>query len=174
MRAIRNLLESFLAYEGVKLPPWALPAVILALVVLFWPLIRRNHATGDARKLLKEASRTAGAERERLEGEALAKVEQNPTGLVVLAEEAMTAGRTKLAERAVEALRATRKRPDDVARLTRRLEGPQPANAIEAAIVIERLLTQGMRDEARARLAKWRKRWPEDTDLGELERRVAE
>jgi hypothetical protein len=172
MSGLRNLLDTFFAYEGWTLPPWAMPAVVVALVIALWPLIRKNNATGDARKRFLAAGRETGAERARLEGEAFALVADNPVGLVVLAEEALKAGRTELATRAIDALRATKKRPDDVARLTRLLEGPQPANATDAAMKIERMLAQGMRDEARARWEKWRRRWPGDEELEGLGERL--
>lgn len=167
-----GLVETLLGLLGLHLQPWMAPAGVLLVVALAWPLMRSNFETDDARKLLKHAQRETGAERQRLEGQALLKVRGKPVGLVVVAETALQVGRTDLARAAIDQLRATGKRPVDVRRLERILEGPQPGTALEAALTVERLAQAGMKDEAREKLARYRQRWPADEELAGLEARI--
>lgn len=165
---LAGLVETLLGLVGLTLEPWMAPAALLFVVILAWPWIRLNLRTDEARRLLKQAARATGAERDRLEADALARVEGRPDGLVVVAETALAQGRAALARAAVDRLRATGKRPTDVRRIERTLEGPAPATPMEACLLVERLLGLGMVDEARARWEKARARWPEDPDLAAL------
>lgn len=165
---LAGLVETLLGLVGLTLEPWMAPAALLFLVVLALPWIRSNVRTDDARRLLKQAARASGAERDRLEAEALARVEGRPDGLVVVAEAALAQGRTAVARAAVERLRATGKRPTDVRKIERALEGPAPATPMEAVLLVERLLGLGMTEEARLRWEKAHARWPEDADLAAL------
>ncbi|MDP2308448.1 MAG: hypothetical protein Q8P18_20685 [Pseudomonadota bacterium] len=169
MGGLRQLIEVFTTLSGVHLKPWMGPAGLLIAIAVFWPWIRVNLRTGDARKLLVRAARERGAARQRLEAEALAMVGTGPDGLVVVAKEALEQGRKELAAQAIVKLRATGKRLPDLRKLERALEPPLPGTPAEAAIVIERMLETGMRDEARARLAQARRKWPFDGELESLE-----
>jgi len=173
MGGLTQLLDSFVALLGLHLAPWMAPAGLLGVVALFWPWIRLNMRTDDARKLLKRAARERGAERERLEAEALALVAGRADGLVVVAKEALEQGRRDLAGRAVAGLRGTGKLLPQLRTLERALEPPLPSVASEACLLIERLLDTGMVDEARTRLALARRKWPLDDELEALEDRVA-
>ncbi|MFZ5475993.1 MAG: hypothetical protein ACOZNI_04400 [Myxococcota bacterium] len=168
MSGLGQLIASLVEATGGHLPAWGLPAFFVGLTVLAWPMVRRNDRTGKARKLLQAAAHAP--DRDRLEAEALALVEGHPVGLVVVADEALKAGRKELAARALAALRRTGKRDVDALRIARDLEGPQPGTPMEAAIVVERLIEQGMKEEARERLGRWRRRWPQDEELAQLER----
>ncbi len=168
MGGIRQLIEVFTTLFGVHLKPWMAPAGLIVAMVLLWPWIRVNLRTGDARKLLVRAARERGAERERLESEALDLVGTNADGLVVVAKEAVAQGRNDLAARAVARLRATRKHLPDLRKLERALEPSLPGTPAEAALLVERMLDTGMVDEARARLALARRKWPLDDELEEL------
>lgn len=172
-RGIAGLVETIVDALGLHLKPWMAPAAVLFCVLLAWPFMRANFATDDARRLLKSAARERGAERVRLEGQALEKVKGKPVGLVVVAETALAQGREDLARDAIAALRVTGKRPVDVVRLQRALDGPQPATALEAALTVERLLDAGATAKAHERWVRYRERWPEDADLGALERRFS-
>lgn len=173
MGGLRQLIEVFTTLFGVHLKPWMAPAGLLVSIAVFWPWIRINLRTGDARKLLVRASRERGAERERLESEALALVGTGADGLVVVAKEAIAQGRKDLAARAVVKLRATKQRLPDLRRLERELEPPLPGTPAESALLVERMLDTGMVDEARARLAQARRKWPFDDELEALEPRVS-
>lgn len=173
MGGLRQLVEMVTTLLGLHLKPWMGPAGLLGAIVLLWPWIRVNVRTGDARKMMVRASRERGAERVRLEAEALALVGQGPDGLVVIAKEAIEQGRKELAAQAVEKLRATGKRLPDLRKLERALEPPLPGTAAEAAIVIERMLETGMRDVALARLGQARRKWPFDDELEALQARAS-
>jgi hypothetical protein len=166
------MLDSVANALGLHLPPWAGPLALLAILAVCWPLIRTNLHTENARKLLKRASRERGAERERLEAEALAMVGDRPDGLVVVAREAVEQGRTALAERAVVKLRATGKNLPDLRRLERAIEPPLAGTPAEVCIVIERMLEAGMVEQARARYAQARRKWPFDDELDAIEPHV--
>lgn len=174
MGGIAKLLEGLVDILGVHLDPWVAPAALVGCVALFWPWIRVNLRTDDARKLLKRASRERGAEREKLEREALEMVAGRPDGLVVVAKEALEQGRKALAADAVAQLRATGKLLPQLRILERQLEPPLPILPSEACLLIERLLDTGMFEEARARTAQARRKWPSDEELEAMERRVAE
>lgn len=167
-RGIGGLVRIIVDATGVSLEPWMAPAGVVAIGLLSLPLLRMNAHTDRARRLMKEAGREAGAARERLEEQALAEVTGRPVGLVVLADEAIRQGRTEIARRAIEALRATGKRFTDLRRLEGTLEGPTPRTPLEAALLVERLVAAGLVDQARARWEAARRRWPDNPDLEAL------
>lgn len=173
MGGLRQLVEVFATLLGVHLEPWMAPAAFLCLVAALSPWILINLRTTNARKVMVRAARERGPERLRLEAEALAMVGDNPDGLVVVAKEALEQGRKDLAARAVDKLRRTRKRLPELRKLERALAPPLPGTPAEAAMLIERMLETGLRDEARARLAQARRRWPVDDELAALEPVVA-
>ncbi|MES2640154.1 MAG: hypothetical protein V4850_11745 [Myxococcota bacterium] len=173
MGGLRQLIELAITMLGLHLKPWMAPAGLLAAIAVFWPWIRLNVRTGDARKLMVRASRERGAERLRLEAEALAMVGQGPDGLVVIAKEALEQGRKELAGQAVAKLRATGKRLPDLRKLERALEPALPGTAAEAALLVERMVATGMHEEARLRLAQARRKWPFDDELLALEAAAA-
>jgi hypothetical protein len=148
-------------------PVWAWTLLGLALVAIGLPSIRQNNRTQAARRALKAAWRLRGAEREGAEREALALVQDNPQGLVAVADLALGEGRRELAVLAVASLRATRRLPEELLRLTRVLEGAQPRTPLEAAIQVDRLREDGRLDVARERLQLALRRWPQDDDLTE-------
>ena len=168
MRGLPGLVETVLDALGVHLQPWMAPLAVVAVFALAWPLLRLNLKTDNARRLLKRAARERGEAREKLEQEALSLAGNRPDGLVVVANTALEQGRMALARQAMERLRATGKNLPALRRIERAIDGPQPATALEAALVVERLVQAGMTEEARGRLAKFRERWPEDPELRDL------
>jgi hypothetical protein len=165
---IVQLVRLFTSITGLSLAPWMGPVALLVAGVLLWPWISVNIRTGDARKLMVQAARERGEERVRLETKALDMVGNGPDGLVMIAKTAVEQGRKELAARAVDKLRATKKRLPDLRRLERELEPPLPGTSAEAALLVERLLGTGMDAEARARLAQARRKWPFDDELEAL------
>ncbi|MDP2316143.1 MAG: hypothetical protein Q8P41_24815 [Pseudomonadota bacterium] len=173
MGGLAQLLNTVIGILGLHLEPWMAPAGLLVAILLAWPWIRVNLRTGDARKLMIRAARERGAERERLENEALAMVGNGPDGLVVVAKAAVEQGRKELAARAVAKLRTSGKRLPDLRKLERALEPSLPGTPAEAALLVERLLATGMTEEARSRLTQARRKWPFDDELEVLVERVA-
>jgi hypothetical protein len=171
MRGIRPLFEA-IGDMFAMLPPWA-PAVFgVVIAMLGWPLFKASRARGRARRAMRSAAGERGAERERLEAEAITFVEGDANGLLIVADLALAQGRKELAARAAEKLRATGKLLHEHRRLLRQLEPPLPALPSEACIVIEQLLRTGLAGEARVRLDRARKKWPFDEELEALEGRV--
>ena len=165
MGGLGQLVQSLLALADGVVPRWVLAVALAVVVALIWPSVRRNSRTEEARKRFRTATRFAFEERVRREDEALAMVAGNADGLVSLADLALAEGRPRIVAAALAALIKLGKRPVEVRRLQRTIEGPQPATALEAVILVERLLAQGQLDEAARRLERARKRWPEDEDL---------
>ena len=168
MRGLPGLVGNLLDALGVHLQPWMAPLAIVVLIAVAWPLLRLNIKTDDAQRLLKRASRERGEAREKLEREALELVGDRPDGLVVIANTAIELGRMALARQAMERLRATGKNLPTLRRIERAIDGPQPATALEAALVVERLVKAGMMDEAQERLRRFKERWPDDPELRDL------
>jgi hypothetical protein len=171
MRGIKPLFDAF-GDMFAELPPWA-PAVFGVLFAMWaWPIYKASQKRSRARRAMRSAAGERGAERERLEAEALAAVEGDANGLLIVADLALTQGRKELAARAAEKLRATGKLLHEHRRLQRQLEPPLPALPSEACIIIEQQLKTGLVAEARARLAQARKKWPFDDELEALEARL--
>lgn len=165
MGGLGQLVQSLLALAEGVVPRWVLAVALAVVVALIWPSIRRNSRTEEARKRFRTATRFGFEERVRREDEALAMVEGNADGLVSLADLALAEGRPRIVALALASLVRLGTRPIEVRRLERTIEGPQPATALEAAILVERLLSQGQMDEAARRLERARVRWPNDEDL---------
>lgn len=174
MGGIAQLINTLATALGIHAAPWAAPAAFVGSLVLFWPWIRGNVRTADARKALKHAARERGAERERMEKQALDLVKGQPDGLVVVAQEALEQGRNALAEEAVRQLRATNKLLPQLRLLERKLEPPLPILASEAVIVIEKMAADGLVVHARTRLEQALRKWPKDAELQELAAKMAE
>lgn len=173
MRAIAELLNTVLGELGLSVGPWVMPALAVGLALLLLPLLRANHATRQARRRLSLArSAPRAAERERLKAEALALVLGNRVGVAVVAEEALRHGWTDLAQQALVELERSGGRPEELRGLRRRLEGQRPPTATAEALVVERLLEAGLREQAAARLEGALARWPEHPELVELRGRV--
>lgn len=171
MQGLRNIVGILFSMAGVQDRPWLAPAFILGLVILFSPLILANQRTDKARRLVKEGG--TPAERVARSAEALKLVQDQPTGLQVLADEALKQGRADLVQAVIKRLEEIG-RPGDARVLQQRLRGPGPATALEACIQVEKLLGQGMNEEALRRWTEARERWPADEDLLALEAQVRE
>ena len=168
-----QLIRSFADMTEGYVPRWAWPVMILVLAAIAWPSVRKNGRTEAARKLFRTAVRLPFAERVAQEDAAVTMVGENPDGLLSLADLALAEGRPRVVPGLVERLVATGKRVEEVRRLQRTLEGPQPATALEAVILVERFLAQGQTEQARLRLDKALARWPDDEDLARLQQETA-
>ena len=113
----------------------------------------------------------------RLEGEptrkaadlsALEIAGEDPSTLVILADQAIREHRTELARLALERLRRTGKRGRDLVRLEDALYGPMPSTSVEAVIRIERLLESGLHEKAALLAGRAALRWPGDPELEAL------
>ncbi len=156
----KELVETFVQLTGLQLKAWMAPAFFLAIGLMLFPMIRRNHRTGKARKRLRLIPYRRLDERQRLEEEAVALVRGNPGGQLALAQEAMRLGRRPLVERFLHELEASGRYPRQRQELHRQLEQPGAHSALEARAAIEHLVEAGLLDEARRRLALAQQRWP--------------
>lgn len=152
------------ASEGV-VPHWVWPLAFVLLLALAAPSIRRNAQTNAARRRFRNAGRLRGAEREAEEDGVFASVRDNREGLIVFADLCLAEGRRRLVPDVISRLRELGGREVDVRRLKRELEGPQPATALEALLLVERLVAQGLRAEAERRHQAALARWPDDAEL---------
>ncbi len=168
-RGLPGLVNAVLGALDVHPAPWAGPLVVVLLALLALPMVRRNLRTDRARRLLKEAGRARGTERDTLEANALATVGDEVDGLIVVADAALAAGRPELARRALERLRGRKRVPREATvRIERGLEPDAPATALEATLRIERLREAGAHAAAEALLARALQRWPTDEELRAL------
>ena len=162
MDAINAILEAL----NISLPSWAGPILALSLVLLLMPFILRNFKIGRARKILQRSRILQPEARRRAGRQALGVVGDVPMGLVAVADEALRQGRSLLAREAVQRLIETGKVRDHTRRLVRALEDEGgPGSAEELALLVERLMTEGLREQAQLRLAKGLRRWPGDASL---------
>ncbi|MCB9744748.1 MAG: hypothetical protein H6740_19290 [Alphaproteobacteria bacterium] len=161
-------LDMVLSAFGLTLEPWMAPLFAVLIAVAAMPFLHTNFKTKQARKRMLKAAHAKHAEREALHAEALALVEGNPVGQLVVAEEALSRGHLSTARAATEMLGRSGKRRDDYRRLMRQLGGEKPSNPETEALAIERLVERGQADEARERLSQALARWPEAEALLDL------
>ena len=165
------LWERMLVAVGVTAKPWMLPAFVLLLGAASWPLVRRTQRISRARKLIAEAGRVSGPERTAVQDRVLALVGVHPMGLVGVVEEAHRRQQLPLARRGLDALRDTGKERIHLMRLEALVEGPPPTSIEGELAALERLLDEDMLEQAQRRLARARRRWPDDPRLAAVELR---
>lgn len=162
------LWDKLLGAFGVTPEPWMLPAFVLTLGALSWPLVRRTQRISRARKLIADAGRATGDARVALQDQVLALVGDHPMGLVGVVEEAMRREQVPLARRALTTLVATGKERIHTKRLYAEVHGPPPTSIEAELAAIERLLDAKMLSQAERRLTRARHRWPDDERLAAL------
>lgn len=168
-RGLPGLVNAVLGALNVHPAPWTGSLAVVLLALLALPMVRRNLRTDRARRLLKEAGRARGADRDVLEAQALATVGDEVDGLIVVADAALAAGRPELARQVRERLRGLKGVPREATvRIDRGLEPDAPATALEAALRIERLREAGAHAAADAQLDRALRRWPADEELRAL------
>ncbi len=174
MGGMTEAVGQLLAAAGITLPPWAVPAFALALMVLLLPRLLRNMRTGQARKLLGRSRVAEGAEREAIEAQALALVAGHGPGLLGVAEEALRINRKPLARAAIAQLAQLPDLGPGLKRELRRLHAALQDDPLAKAptpeavvILVEQLVENGMVAEAERKLAHARKRWPAAIQLDE-------
>ena len=161
---VKELVEVVLQLTGIRLQAWMAPVFFLFLGALAFPVIRRSHRTSKARKRLRLIPYRRLADRQRLEDEALALVRGNPSGQLAIAQEALRQGRKPLARRFLDEMEVRGRLGQERARMIRQLEEPGAHSALDAVAAIERLLSEGLHDEARRRLDLARRHWPRVTN----------
>lgn len=165
---LTDALDSLLASAGVSLPPWAVPAVFVALFIALLPHIRQNQRTSRVRVLLRERSELGGTGSEEFHRELFELANGHTATLNVLANEAQKYGFLDLAKKALTALAAAGGHPSDLHRLHRSLYGTPPVHPESEYAAIESLLAQGLTALAEKRIETASHHWPGDQRLLEL------
>lgn len=165
-RGLPGLIDALLNALGVHPAPWVGSVGVVVVALLALPMVRKNLRTDKARRLLKESGRARGGERDRLEAEALAVVDDEVHGLIVVGDTALAMGRKALAEQALARLRGRRGVPREATvRLERGLDPDAPATPLEALLRVERLREAGAHAAVDEVLRRARERWPGETEL---------
>lgn len=169
-----DALKGLLAYFGLSLPTWGLPAIAVLAVVAMGPRLLQNVHLSQARSALGRSRVAEGDAKRALEDRAFERVHRDVNGLEIVAAEAIKLGRRGLGERCLARMGELGAPAPALSRVRRALSPPEkgPANALAAAVLVEGLLDRGMRDEARARLDGARARWPRDLSLAAVAERL--
>jgi hypothetical protein len=169
MGGIVDALGTMLSLVGIELAPWMGPAFIVVVALVLSPVLMKNLQTSRARSLLKEARMLDGPVREAEELRVLDMVAQRPHGLVAVVEEAHRMRRNELARRALVRLRELTGPTPEVARLARLTDPePLPASPAQLGLMVEKLRSSGLHEQAARRLRRGRNKWPNDPWLQEL------
>jgi hypothetical protein len=170
--ALETAIQEILRDYGIRVPHWAWSAMALFLIVAFLPNIIKNAKVDKARRDMTRLQDLSPEDRERERERILDMANDNPVGLVAIADEALRKQQAAIARGAVERLRRTGKRAADVQRLERALEGDKPRHLLKEVIAIEHLLQAGAREAAAARVAAALLIWPDAPELRELRETV--
>lgn len=103
---------------GIELPSWAGAVFIILILLVFFPSFSKNAKIKQARILWKSSFFASIEERTRLQNEAFALVQNNPSGLLGLVELAIQSSQLRLAE---ETLKKLEENEDISSREIRRL-----------------------------------------------------
>lgn len=181
MGGITEALGQLLGAAGLELSPWTLPSLMLIVMGVLLPRLLRNMNTSQARKYLRRSRIAEGEERAELEAKALGLVDENPAGLLAVAEEALRINRKALARDALGRLRQLETIPKPVRREARRVQLELEGDALGGAstpeaflIHVEKLVENGMLEEARRKLGHARRRWPSAQAVDEAEAHIRE
>lgn len=164
---IGEALGALLAIFGLSPSPMVLAAAGLLVALAALPWFLKVERQRKLRKLVLEASRADAADRPAAIEAALVAARE-PLHWVILAEEAHRRQVPKLAQRALEGLRATGKLRLELRRLEQRILKVVPTTAEGEAAAVERLREAGLDEEAERRLAAARARFPRSEALAEL------
>ena len=123
---ISQTINDFLLSMGIMLPRWAGAVIIILVLLCFFPFLIKNARTQKARVIWKSSFFEPRDKRERLQQEALALVEGNPSGLFSLVELAIHNSQLQLAEDALKNIppskRNIKKNRKEIRRLLFRIE----------------------------------------------------
>ena len=115
---ISQVINDFLLSMGIELPSWAGAVFIILILLIFFPSFSKNAKIKQARILWKSSFFASIEERTRLQDEAFALVQNNPSGLLGLVELAIQSSQLRLAE---ETLKKLEENEDISSREIRRL-----------------------------------------------------
>ena len=160
------------AFESMGIPMWVFPVLIIGFIYAVVQLLNPKTAATKARRMVAEACMTAGEERLGMEREALEMVEDDPEGLIAVAQEAMQRGRHGLARQAVEQLESTGKKSLEARKLRDLIDGGSGGQPTRELVNIRELLEEGLITQARRRLDLAMGKWPNSDALKDMAQRV--
>ena len=143
---LAKAIEEILLDYGIHVPSWIGLATAAGLILLFLPNIIKNAKVDKARRDMTRLQDLTPEQRDRERERILDMANDNPVGLVAIADEALRKQQTAIARGAVERLRKTGKRTADLQRLERTLDGDKPRHLLKEVIAIENLWKAGARD----------------------------
>jgi len=145
----------------------------VAMVPSWFHWVRTKQIKGQLRRLLRS---TEPGERATFKARAFEFAAGRPRRIAFLADEALRLGLKPIHDEAMVALREAGGHVADIQRLEAQTKvvAPRALHPLEEAIVIERMVTEGLVEAARERLAEVRRRFPDDPDLAAIERRLDE
>lgn len=160
---------------GTVLPPWLVIPVAIVLLLAFLPAWVETMRHKQLRGLVRRMVRAEEAPRRALIDRALALARGRGPRLAVIVEQAMKYGQRALMDEALAALQAIDPLGADRLRAQQRPDSPKTVlHPLEVSVRVERLLAEGMREAAEARLDEALARHPRDPDLLALRARVAQ
>ena len=101
---ISQVINDFLLSMGIELPSWAGAVFIILILLIFFPSFSKNAKIKQARILWKSSFFASLEERTRLQEEAFALVQNNPSGILGLVELAIQSSQLRLADETLKRL----------------------------------------------------------------------
>ena len=95
---ISQVINEFIQSLGFDIPSWSGIALVIVLVIVFFPSLLNNAKTRQARVLWKDAMFANIEDRKRMQEEAFALVKNNESGLFGLVELSIASSQLRLAE----------------------------------------------------------------------------
>lgn len=170
MRGITDILSTL----TLLFPPWLLAALVVVVALYAVPAWYDGMREKQIRGLLRRRSRADGDLRQQLAQRATELAGTRARRVVVLATEAAKYGQHDLLRAGHAQLVAIGAHPADIRRVAAliRDEPKTHGTALEACVVIERMLEEGMLDTAKDRLGLSLSRFPNDPELTALQDRI--
>ena len=118
---ISQVINEFVQSLGVEIPSWSGVALVIVLIIVFFPSLLNNAKTRQARVLWKDSMFANIDERKRMQEEALELVKNNESGLFGLVELSISSSQLRLAEETLVKISQLKPRSKSVKREIRRL-----------------------------------------------------
>jgi hypothetical protein len=171
---MRGIGAALAGLQSLGLPHWAVGLVFFLGLFTVIAQVMKGGPAARARGLIKRASVQPAPIRTQMERAALELVQDDPNGLLGMAQEAVERGSQATARLALERVLELGKHSDVARRMLDGL-GDRPTLRLESELIaIRNLLDEGLTGMARDRLARARSHWPQAEALDELEQRLRE
>ena len=167
-------VEDMFSALAALLPPWAVAAVGIGIVLVVLPMWVKNLKVKRIRALARRMVRADPASREQLFAEILTLAEDNPDRLQATAHIAIKYGVYDLRNEAMRGLERTGALKEELRKLRATFQNePKTAlHPLEVAVNVERLLSEGLYESAQTQLDEALLRFPEDEELLSLRQQL--